>query len=363
MAITSIQISASIAQAQNALADYVLKGVRLESIGDDPIYYYNKSRYLSAGVRVLLNANNGLLNSEKEKIVHCMIESGGIGNYSTSTIVLPSTTTTPLLLNTVAITDLTDGPGGTLLGQELKILRVNSAGTAWEFVTESQFLTIPISDTPQTLTGPGAVNLTSHVTWLVTTGADAITLAAGTEGLRKTIRMKTDGGDATLTVTNGEGFSTIVFESVGEFVELFYTDGKWQIIKDSTAWINVVFSAGDFSALGGGTWTVASGDVSVFKYKIIGKTMFVTCGIATSTIASNPIFLTVKIPNSKVSKNSALGGVLFYDDGTTSYQGGFATVPASGTTINLALIGGPTTVFTNGTDDQIVSFTAIFEIE
>src|SRR5690349_14355821 len=57
----------------------------------------------------------------------------------------------------------------------------------------------------QTLTGAGAVNTTQRSTLLVTTGANALTLGLGTEGQTKFIRMKTDGGDGTLTVTGGQG--------------------------------------------------------------------------------------------------------------------------------------------------------------
>lgn len=89
--------------------------------------------------------------------------------------------------------------------------------------------------TPQTLTGAGAVNLTTYSTLLVTTGANALTLAAGSEGQRKFIRMKTDGGDGTLTVTNLQGGTTLTFNDAGDFVELYYLDSKWHIIVNSGA--------------------------------------------------------------------------------------------------------------------------------
>ena len=85
----------------------------------------------------------------------------------------------------------------------------------------------------QTLTGAGAVNLTQYNTVLVTTGANALTLAAGTEGQYKFIRMKTDGGDGTLTVTNFQGGTTITFNDAGDFVLLYYLDSKWHIIVNS----------------------------------------------------------------------------------------------------------------------------------
>ena len=40
---------------------------------------------------------------------------------------------------------------------------------------------VVLGGTPQTLTGAGAVNLTTFSTLLVTTGANALTLAAGAE--------------------------------------------------------------------------------------------------------------------------------------------------------------------------------------
>lgn len=92
---------------------------------------------------------------------------------------------------------------------------------------------LKINGTPQTLTGAGAVNLTTHTTLLVTTAADALTLAAGAEGQYKFIRMKTDGGDGTLTVTNLEGGNTITFDDAGDFAFLFYVDAKWHILTNS----------------------------------------------------------------------------------------------------------------------------------
>lgn len=83
------------------------------------------------------------------------------------------------------------------------------------------------SGTPQTLTGAGAVNLTTTTTLLVTTGANALTLADGTEGQHKYIVMKTDGGAGTLTPTNLYNGTTLTFDDVGDSAHLFFTDGQW----------------------------------------------------------------------------------------------------------------------------------------
>lgn len=88
----------------------------------------------------------------------------------------------------------------------------------------------------QTLTGAGAVDVTNETTLLVTTGANALTLAAGTfEGQRKVVKMKTDGGDGTLTVTNFKDGTTITFNDINDVVELIYADAKWQLISNSGA--------------------------------------------------------------------------------------------------------------------------------
>ncbi len=85
----------------------------------------------------------------------------------------------------------------------------------------------------QTLTGAGAVNLTTDITLLVITGSDAITLADGTVGQRKIIKVKTDGGTATLTPTNLADGTTLTFADVNDSVELIFADDNWQVISNN----------------------------------------------------------------------------------------------------------------------------------
>lgn len=85
--------------------------------------------------------------------------------------------------------------------------------------------------TPQTLTGPGAVALETAVTHIVTTGADALTLAdATTDGEVKYIVMKTDGGAGTLTPTNLANGTTITFDDVGDSAHLIFTNSAWHFM-------------------------------------------------------------------------------------------------------------------------------------
>lgn len=83
----------------------------------------------------------------------------------------------------------------------------------------------------QALTGAGAVNVTTAVTSLTTTGsAQALTLANGAVGQFKTIVHTVDGGSAVLTPTTKIGFTTITFTGVGESATLVYTAAGWAIV-------------------------------------------------------------------------------------------------------------------------------------
>ncbi len=110
------------------------------------------------------------------------------------------------------------------------LMEYNSSNQESVFTKLGYSKVLRATGTPQTLTGAGAVNLTTDTTLIVSTGADALTLADGSSGQIKKIMMKTDGGDATLTPTNRAGYSSIVFNDVGDTVLLQFQDSKWWII-------------------------------------------------------------------------------------------------------------------------------------
>ena len=87
--------------------------------------------------------------------------------------------------------------------------------------------------TVQALSGAGAVDVTSLITQVTTTGADALTLADGANGQIKIITMVADGGDATLTPTTFANGTTITFNDVGDSVILVYnTTGGWAAVGE-----------------------------------------------------------------------------------------------------------------------------------
>ncbi len=106
------------------------------------------------------------------------------------------------------------------------------------FTATSSLITLSagVVASQQALSGSGAVNLTTLNTNITTTGsAAALTLANGTSGQIKILRMVVDGGgDATLTPTTKTGFSTITFNDVGDVAVLQYvTTLGWMIISSS----------------------------------------------------------------------------------------------------------------------------------
>ena len=90
--------------------------------------------------------------------------------------------------------------------------------------------------TVQALSGAGAVDTTSLITQITTTGSNqALTLANGTaNGQIKIVTMVADGGDGVLTPTTFANGSTITFNDVGDSVLLVYnTTGGWALVSNT----------------------------------------------------------------------------------------------------------------------------------
>lgn len=97
------------------------------------------------------------------------------------------------------------------------------------------------SASSDTRTGAGAISIDKAYTSLVTTAADALTLAApGAASIPrlKVIHMTTDGGDGTLASTNivgqSAGSTSITFNDAGDYLVLVSVPGlnKWSVVKE-----------------------------------------------------------------------------------------------------------------------------------
>lgn len=79
------------------------------------------------------------------------------------------------------------------------------------------------------LTGPGAIRTDTLITEIVTTGAQAFSLADGVLGQIKILNMKTAGGVATITPTTFSNATNILFNAKDDNVTLCFTSNGWVI--------------------------------------------------------------------------------------------------------------------------------------
>jgi len=100
--------------------------------------------------------------------------------------------------------------------------------------TATSIATGPIFGTIQSLSGPGAVNITTLTTAFTSTAAgNALTLADGAQGQLKTIIYVAEaaGGDTgVLTPTNLGSATTITFNAVGDSVTLQFAGTDWWVV-------------------------------------------------------------------------------------------------------------------------------------
>lgn len=91
--------------------------------------------------------------------------------------------------------------------------------------------------TTDTLTGSGAIPVTSLITKVNTTGGGTDTLANGSDGQVKIIVLDVDSGtDAVITPTTKTGFTTITMNDAGDGVVLVYvTTRGWICVANNGA--------------------------------------------------------------------------------------------------------------------------------
>jgi hypothetical protein len=129
----------------------------------------------------------------------------------------------------------TDATTMTFPSTSASIARTDAAQT----FTGTQTFAGAVVGSVQTLSGPGAVNVTTLTTTFTSTGAgNALTLVDGVAGQLKAVVYVAEaaGGDTgVLTPTNFGNGTTITFNAVGESVLLQFLGTDWWIVSNNGA--------------------------------------------------------------------------------------------------------------------------------
>lgn len=140
----------------------------------------------------------------------------------------------------------------------------------------------------------------------------------------------------------------------GIYISDGVTAGDWVPIDGE--WTDVAFNASDYEGATG-TWTVEAGDVSVNRYKVIGKILYWTVVLISTVTSGTPASLLIDIPNGYTAKKQSEGYLRVRIGGVNSLQ--FVVTAAGSGQIDLQTLAGG---FADGTY-QNLSFNIAFEIE
>jgi hypothetical protein len=168
-------------------------------------------------------------------------QSGSLGNCTNLPIIAGTTGTLSVARGGTGITSFGTGVA-TALGQNVTGSGGIALASSPTFVTPTlgvatatSVATGPVFGTVQSLSGAGAVNITTLTTAFTSTATgNALTLADGTAGQLKMIVYVAEaaGGDTgVLTPTNLGGFTTITFNAVGDSCLLQFIGTDWWAIS------------------------------------------------------------------------------------------------------------------------------------
>jgi len=185
---------------------------------------------------------SGELNTEKQTVgntLFMMANSKIQPNDTNGDVVIEANGTGSVVLDLVSITDNTIS---THVSNGNLELTTDGTGTielqTATNVTGNLTVSGAFIGSRQTISGAGAINLTTLYTEITTTGANAYTLANGVIGQMKIIVMVVDGGDATITPTTFANGTRVVMDAVHDSVTLIYGASGWQVIASRDATVS-----------------------------------------------------------------------------------------------------------------------------
>jgi hypothetical protein len=156
---------------------------------------------------------------------------------------------------------------------------------------------------------------------LVAVGAGQVDIENEAAGSTAANRAR-NGVTGTISLSPGSGRARFVYSGVLS---------RWVCVHhEQGAWIAVPFNASNFTANASMTWTVQSGDVITFKYRLRGRSLTVAIAVQTTTVAGTPdISLQVAIPGGFVAAADVRNACVVQDD-TTRGAGMMFVAPGTG---------------------------------
>ena len=172
---------------------------------------------INAAIYTAIANTSGSPPNTTAQVITNLSQAGGLATQDTTQTLTNKTFVAPVL--------------GAATGTSLVLSGLATIGTTLN-VTGAVTLSDTLIGSVQSLSGAGAVNLTTTITKFTSTGASqALTLANGTNGQIKTIVHFVDGGSGVLTPTNLGNGTTITFTNVGDSCILQFVDTDWWVFS------------------------------------------------------------------------------------------------------------------------------------
>lgn len=124
---------------------------------------------------------------------------------------------------------------------------------------------------------------------------------------------------------------SLLLDTAAQFTGGFYERGRTTLAGE---WTNVTFAAGNFTAGGAQTWTVASGDQVTYAYTEIGLTQTLAVVLTTTTVGGTPNpELRIAIPNGRTAARLLSGPCIGLNN--SAEFNGFWQVVGGGTYVSI----------------------------
>lgn len=130
-----------------------------------------------------------------------------------------------------------------------------------------------------------------------------------------------------------------------------------------TAWTDVPFSAGNFTAGGSMTWTVGSGDVIRNAYRVLGKTLIWQVQLDTTTVGGTPAnALKIAVPTGTL-KTGANTCAWIFDNAVPfmGYVSNSATLGSSSSSL-ISIVKSDQSNWTAAVNTTYIIFTLVAEL-